>query len=165
MAIVARSVLLTLLGGVAITGLSAKATLSPWADEVDGGSVAAVGPAEIPATEPETGTGVCGGFSDEGRYGNLPIAWSFRLCEAAHDMYEVQLRFRNLSERPVRFQYRVWLESPRRCDADRLNESRLLTGGDKQLRPGQTDEWPYSLGAAPRNEYRGRIWSCVVPGG
>lgn len=166
MAFLARSVVLvSCVGGAAITGVTAKGAflrvVDPEWERTH--AVAAAGPVTLPVTQPDTGMGVCGGFSEEGRYDNLPVAWSFRLCESAADSYEVQLRFRNLSERPQRFQYRVFLQSPRECVASRASGSPLLIGGGKWLRPGQVEEWPYTAGATLRRDYRGRIWSCVIP--
>jgi hypothetical protein len=170
MAFLERSLALgSLLGAVMLLGLTARGALSGDREMMNGDreiawhtSVSATGPVQPPTSEPNTGAGVCGGFSEEDRYDNLPVSWSFRLCEAAADQYDVQLRFRNRSDRPLRFQYRVWLAKPERCDAD-AGSDRLLIGGAKSLRPGQSEEWPYSSVAVPRADYRGRVWSCVTP--
>jgi hypothetical protein len=165
MPLLARSVAFaSFVGAAALTGVTAKGAFSPADQEGPGQPEDLVldASADLPGIRPETGAGVCGGFSEEGRYDNLPVAWSFRLCESAQDVYEVQVRFRNLSERQVRFQYRVWHASPRRCDGAVSNESRLLIG-EKQLRPGQQDDWPYTAAEIPRLEYRGQVWSCVLP--
>ena len=74
----------------------------------------------------------------------------------------VQVRFRNLSYRPLRFQYRVWLTQPARCEAAADPSATLLLGGEKRLRPGQSEEWPFSTAEALRRDYRGRVWSCVM---
>ncbi len=168
MAILTRPVVIaSLLGAVMISGLSSKDWL--WQllhdqSKVAGldGFIGPAGPAEIPVTEQVSGAGVCGGFSQEGLYDNLPVAWSFRLCEGDEDQYEVQVRFRNSSDRMVSFQFRVWLERPESCDAG-ASGAALLIGGAKRLRPGENEEWPFSTGAVLRRHYRGKIWSCVIP--
>lgn len=165
MPLLARSVVLvSVIGAATITGVTAKGAFS---DEEQVGRdqpypMTLAASAERPGQRRENGAGVCGGFSEEGRYHNMPVAWSFRLCESAQDLFEVQVRFRNLSERPVRFQYRVWLNEPGRCDGAVSNESHLLMG-DKQLRPGQQEDWPYTAAELPRQDYRGQVWSCVLP--
>jgi hypothetical protein len=167
MPIIARSVLLgSFLSAAAVTAFTANGAFS------NEGSPASVGPVlvrpselgggGVPASVEGTGAGVCGGFSLEGRYDDVPAAWSFRLCESAPDTYEVQVRFRNLSARPLRFQYRVWLTQPARCEAAADPSATLLLGGEKRLRPGQSEEWPFSTAEALRRDYRGRVWSCVM---
>lgn len=165
-----RSVLLGLL--VATGAVLAAATrgafprIAPLAgDPRREGAVPLMGPARLAEPGSATGGGVCGGFSAEGRYDNVPVAWSFRLCEIAEHAYEVQLRFRNVSRRParpVRFAYRVWSEPPGTCDGTESERSSLLAG-EKKLRPGEIDEWPYAVGVVLRRAYRGEIWSCAIP--
>lgn len=167
MPIIARSVLLgSFLSAAAVTAFTANGAFSNDGSDAGIGPVL-VGPSALdgrglPASVEGIGAGVCGGFSLEGRYDDVPLAWSFRLCESAQDTYELQVRFRNLSDRSLRFQYRVWLAQPERCEAATDPAAKLLLGGEKGLRPGQTEEWPFSTAEALRRDYRGRVWSCVT---
>lgn len=167
MPFMARSVLLGLLVAIgAVLAAAARGALPRIAplDPRREGGVQLAGPAELPEPSSAPG-GVCGGFSAEGRYDHVPVAWSFRLCEIAEHAYEVQLRFRNVSKRParpVRFAYRVWSEPPGTCDGSESERSSLLAG-EKELRPGEVDDWPYAVGVVSRRAYRGEIWSCAVP--
>lgn len=167
MPIIARSVLLgSFLSAAAVTAFTANGAFSN--DGSHGGTgpvlvrMSELGGGGLPASVEGTGAGVCGGFSPEGRYDDVPVAWSFRLCESAQDTYEVQVRFRNLSDRSLQFQYRVWLAQPERCEAASDPSATLLLGGKKRLRPGQSEEWPFSTAEALRRDYRGRVWSCVM---
>lgn len=168
MSFVARSVLLGLLVAIGAVLVAATRGAFPRIAALDPRRESAVqlaGPAGLPEPSSAPGSRVCGGFSAEGRYDNVPVAWSFRLCEVADHAYEVQLRFRNVSTRParpVRFAYRVWSEPPDRCDGSESGRSSLLAG-EKELRPGEVDEWPYTVGVVLRRAYRGEIWSCAVP--
>lgn len=173
MVLIARSVLLgCTVAGAAVLSVTAREASPRSAMPIVGPSgnspIQPGGPAVLPDTQSETGRSVCGGFSAEGRYQNLPVMWSFRLCESAAHEYDVQLRFRNVSAREVRFEYRVWSERPGACDdsAGRSleGEQRLtpLLEREKELRPGEGDEWPYAGGVVPRREYRGEIWSCAL---
>lgn len=169
MPFLARSVLFgSLVAGAAVLAVAAKGAFPPIAARVEdpmrGGAVQLDGPDPLPQVRAGR---VCGGFSTEGRYDDVPVAWSFRLCEVAERAYEVQLRFRNVSERPprpVRFAYRVWVESPGTCDGPGPDRSALVEG-ERKMRPGEVDEWPYAAGVVLRRAYRGRIWSCAIPKG
>jgi hypothetical protein len=108
-----------------------------------------------------TGGQTCGGFTGETRFGNLPVTWSYRLCELTEDSYEVQLRFRNLSRRTVDFRFLAWLVEPGSCEPT-LAGSEPFVSGYRSLRPGQTEEWPYNSAVAHKQKYSGRVWSCVI---
>jgi hypothetical protein len=154
--LIRSAVLGSILGGVVVaavtaknaqeTGMSARA-----AEEWTGASVASA-IAQTPVL-------VCGGFSEEGRYANLEVAWSFRLCESTPETYEYQLRFRNLSDRSVEFGFRVWVREPETCGRRGSGEPALR--GIKRLHSGQLEEWPYAAGEVLRARYQGRIWSCA----
>lgn len=107
-----------------------------------------------------TGGQTCGGFTAETRFGNLPVAWSYRLCELTGDSYEVQLRFRNLSRREVDFRFMAWLDEPSTCEPA-LAGTMPFVSGYRSLGPGQTEEWPYNSAVAHKQTYTGRVWSCV----
>lgn len=169
MPVMARSVLLgSMVAGVAVMAAATKEAAPPvtvLADHAWRGGAEALDASRVPPEPPRQGRRVCGGFSAEGRYDSVPVRWSFRLCEVGQDAYEVQLRFRNVSRRParwLRFEYRGWLEPPGGTCDDVESEDALLLEGEKALRPGEVDEWPYVVDVAPRRAYRGEIWSCAT---
>jgi hypothetical protein len=100
----------------------------------------------------------CSGFSKEQKHRSPRLSWQFRSCTTVTGQKEVQVRFRNRSNEPIHFEFRLWTEPLMSCRTQAPPSAR----GVRHLRANAAEEWPYTtLQLEPAAGFSGRIWVCV----
>ena len=116
-------------------------------------------PAEVtPGTLARSDRLGCSPYSESSPIPATPVAWSFRLCDDGRDAYRIELGFANRSSRPVRFRYRLWLESPGRCRGRGLAPSATEGVG---LPPRTLTTVRGAAIRVPKRTYGERVWLCL----